>query len=75
MARRLGPRRSHRRAVDGDVLHIAAEEQFQLARRPAASPPLDGPRDQADKLVVELIGDGPGARLEDALEALPEAPV
>jgi len=49
----------HHRAVDGDVLQIASEEQFQLARRLGGIPPLDGPRDQARELVVELIGDGP----------------
>jgi hypothetical protein len=63
------------RAVYADELQVAPEEQFQLARRLGGVPPLDRPRDQAGELVVELIGQGPGSRLDHAFQAVGEAAV
>jgi hypothetical protein len=67
--------RAHHRAVDADVLQVGPEEQFQLARRLGGVPPLDGPRDEAGELVVELVGEGPDPGLHHALEAVGEAAV
>src|SRR5215813_12444853 len=63
------------RAVDADVLEIAPEEQFQLARRLRGVPPFDGPRDEIGQLVVELVGKRPGSRFDHALEAFLQAVV
>jgi hypothetical protein len=67
--------RPYHRAADADVLQIAPEEQFQLARGLGGVPPFDGPRDKAGELVVELVGECPGSRLDQALQALLEAAV
>jgi hypothetical protein len=64
--------RAHHRAVDADELQIAAEEQFQLAGGLGGVPTLDGPGDQAGEFVVELVGEGPGARLDHAFQAVLE---
>src|SRR5690348_9636825 len=65
--------RAHYRAVDADELQVAAEQQLQLAGRLGGVPPLDGPGDQAGQVVVEVISDGPGARLHHPLEPLVQA--
>src|SRR5258708_21754830 len=59
----------HHRAVDADELQVAAEKQFQLAGGLGGVPPLDSAGDQAGQVVVEVVGDGPGARLHHALHA------
>jgi hypothetical protein len=48
-------------AVDADELEVRAEEQFQLAGGLLGVPALDGAGDQAGELIVELVGEGPGA--------------
>ena len=65
----------HHRAVDADVLQIAPEEQFQLARRLGSVPPLDSPGDKIGELVVELTGECPGSLLDHTLQAVGEAEV
>ncbi len=65
----------YHRAVDADELQIAPEEQFQLARRLGGVPPLDGPGDKPGKVVVKLIGERPGSRLDHTLEAVGETAV
>ena len=45
------------RAVDTDVLQIAAEEQLQLAGRLGGIPPVDGPGDELGEVVVEMVGE------------------
>ena len=63
------------RAVDADVLQIAAEEQLQLAGRLGGVPPLDGPGDKFGEVVVEMIGERPGPGLDHPLQAVGEAAV
>ena len=63
------------RTVDADELQVAAEKQFQLAGGLGGVPPLDGAGDQARELVVELVGQGPGAGFDHALQAVVEATV
>src|SRR6185437_3411904 len=62
-------------AVDADVLQVAAEQQFELVRRLGGVPALDGPGDQAGQLVVEVVDEGPDARLDHAVQAVGEAAV
>ena len=67
--------RAHHRAVDADELQVAAEKQFELAGGLGGVPPLDGPRDQAGELVMELVGQRPDSRFDHALEAVGETAV
>src|ERR1700755_91483 len=63
------------RAVNADVLQIAAEEQLQLAGRLGGVPTLDGAGDELGEIVVEVVGEGPGPGLDHALQAVGEAVV
>src|SRR6201996_2064952 len=57
-------------AVDADELQVPAQQQLQLAGGLVGIPALDRAGDQAGKLVVVLLGDGPGSGLEHPLQAL-----